>query len=396
MMFLAQQMDEDLFNQLDDALRAEGPAAALSTLTGRLQEERQFGSLFYAMILRKRFELGISLLPTYPESISEPLRMELEKFARQSARLIMDLFLSAEDIPGAWPFAQMLEEYAPIAKALQEYQYRPEHDLQAVIDIAYHHGTDQRKGFDLILENLGICQAITTISVGQPPLPEQTRHYCVRRLVRALYQELCGRLLDDIESHEARRPSATMQDLLQDRPWLFRPDQAHIDVSHLAAVVQMALDLPDCEELLLAREMCRYGERLPVALRDGAEAPFEELYRDCGIYLEALTGINEANAIDHFERRLADSREKESTIRSAEVLVNLLLRLKRPSKALAVARDRLKQVDPRYTACPGLFELCIRAHDYRALAETAREHNDPVRFLAARLADYGAQGAPTP
>src|SRR5207244_593323 len=70
---------------------------------------------------------------------------------------------------------------------------------------------------------------------------------------------------------------------------------------------------------------------------------------------------------------------------SAQVLVNLLLRLGRPREALEAARRHLTTADPRQLSCPGVLELCQRAGDYGTFAEVARQQGDAVHYLAGLI-----------
>ena len=92
------------------------------------------------------------------------------------------------------------------------------------------------------------------------------REYCVRRLVRALSEQLIERLRNDLQSRGLDASGATVPELLRDE--LFGEDLYHIDVSHLSSVVQMALHLPPGPELDLARGLCALRrEALPGAAR---------------------------------------------------------------------------------------------------------------------------------
>jgi hypothetical protein len=217
------------------------------------------------------------------------------------------------------------------------------------------------------------------------------KQYCVGRLVRSLYNELRERVLADIERqegkappHDARHP--TVRELIAGRAGLFADGFAHIDTSHLSSVVQMSVHLPPGEELNLARELCTYGERIPEHLRYNSDPPFDNLYRDYGVYLSILAGEHVEEGLAHF-RAKADSADPETVgTYPAQVLVNLLLRLGRPKEALEVARRHLVNADPRHLSCPGVLELCARAGDYGAFAEVAREQGDPVHYLAGLIA----------
>ncbi len=380
-------MDSAIFDELRQRVSSKGAPAAVERLCAYLREQKDYSRLFYALLLKKRHELGVSVVPTATvQELPEPVQQAYEDGIREAGRLVGGLFLEAGDIPSAWVYFRMLGEPAPVAAALEKYQPVEGEDVHAVAEIAFHQGVNPRRGFDLILEHFGLCNAITTLGGQEAGLPADVRAYCVRRLVRALYEELRGRLAADIARREGAAPELLgVHRLLEGRDWIFEDEFGHVDVSHLSAVVQMSVHLEGSEELGLARELCAYGRRLMPRLRYAGEPPFEDLYADHAIYLAALAGDAVDEAVAHFRAKVEGVSADEQGTRPAEVLVNLLLRLGRPAEALAVARRHLADADGRYLTCPSIAELCQRAGDYRALADVAREQGDPVHFLAGIL-----------
>jgi hypothetical protein len=148
----------------------------------------------------------------------------------------------------------------------------------------------------------------------------------------------------------------------------------------------MSIYLCPGEELNKARELCEYGQRLSPRFRYATEPPFDDQYRDYGIYLASLAGDQVEEAIAHFRAKVDKADPETDGTRPAEVLVNLLLRLDRPEEALAVARRFLASADQRPLTCPGITELCQRTKDFKTLAEVAREQGDPVHFVAGLIA----------
>ena len=139
----------------------------------------------------------------------------------------------------------------------------------------------------------------------------------------------------------------------------------------------------------MARDLCEYGKRLSARLRYPGEPPFQNMYEDYGIYLSILAGEDVDFGIAHFEMKAANADPEEEGTNAAEVLVNLLLRLERRDKAVEVARRYLRSKDKRPMSCPPLGEICRQAHDFRTLAEVAREQDDPVHYLAGLLESSG-------
>ena len=177
----------------------------------------------------------------------------------------------------------------------------------------------------------------------------------------------------------------TVRKLIEGRDWLFEGDGYHIDTSHLSSVVQMSVDLPRCEEMHLARELCAYGKRLSGRFRHRSEPPFEDQYQAYDKYLAILTGEDVEGGVAYFRAQAEKAEAEGEGTFPAEVLVNLLLRLERPAEALATARKYLVNADGRRLTCPGVAELAQQVGDYRTLADAAREKGDAVHFLAGLL-----------
>src|SRR5262245_54331706 len=195
-------MTPALFDQLQTTLRSEGPAAAIDRLCGQLRTNREYNSLFYALLMKKRLELGVSPIPTGPASdLPESQHPVYEDAFRAAAREVGGLYLQEGSLPQAWAFFRMIDDPAPVRAALDTYQPNPDEDLQPLVHIAFYEGVHPRRGFDWILERYGICSAITTAGgSGELPHSDEVKQYCICSLVRALHTELRARLTAEIES----------------------------------------------------------------------------------------------------------------------------------------------------------------------------------------------------
>lgn len=381
----------DFFDELQSTLEEQGAHAAIERLCADLRDRKDYGALFYALLLKKRHELGVSPVPSGPsQDLPETVHAPYEEAIRAAGRLVGQLYLDEGDIPRAWAYYRMLAEPEPVARALDKVKPQEGEDVQQLVEIAFHQGVNPRRGFDLLLDQFGLCSAITTVSSGEFPHPADVRTYCVQRLIHALYEELHGRLVADILRKEGSTPEIqSVAALIQGRDWLFDDDFYHVDVSHLSAVIQMSTRLPPGPELDLARELCGYGQKLSPRFQYESEPPFENQYRDYGVYLDIVAGVNVDEGLAHFRNKVENCNVEEVGTGPAEVLVNLLLQLNRPAEALEVARRHLANVDSRRLSCPGITELCQRANDFRTLADVAREQGDSVHFLAGLLSVEG-------
>jgi len=380
-------MDSSHLDELQRTLSSKGPEAAIEQLCTALRSQKDYANLFYALLLKKRHALGVSPVPTegaqeLPESVHAPY----EEAIREAGRLVGQLYLDEGDIPHAWMYYRMLGETEPVAKALERYRFKEEEDPQQLIEIAFHHSVHPRKGFDWILDRYGICSTITTVSGQQFPDPA-VREYCIRGLVRALYEQLRQRLAEEVARHEGKGPEGQgVRELMTGKDYLFEDDFYHVDVSHLSSIVQMSVHLSPGAELDMARELCAYGQRLSPRFQYAGDPPFEEQYRDYGIYLSVLAGDKVDEGVAHFRAKAENADPETIGTFPAEVLVNLLVRINRPAEALQIARQFLTKPQSTPPSCPSIVELCRQTRDYKTLAEVAREQGDPVHFMAGLLA----------
>jgi hypothetical protein len=375
------------FERLRDVLERSGEEEAIQALITELRTAEDYTNLFYALLLRKRWELGVSPFPTGSATELPPeTHEEYEEAIRQAGREIGQALLQKRQFRQAWAFYQMLEEPEPMRAALEAYTPAADEDITPLIEVAWHHRVLPRKGFDWVLERHGVCSAITL--VGSTDFREDTalRDYCIGRLVRTVYEQLRERLRADLRDRgwgEVPEESG-IATLMQRYPELTADESYHIDVSHLSSVVQMSLYLPAGEENRLAQELCHYGRRLSPVLQGRHETPFEEGYEDYLAYLEAVGGQNVEAHLARF-RAKAERAAAEGSTYAAQVYVNLLLRLGREAEALAAAQQFLLREDERNLICPGVYELARRQGNYTAIAQAAAARGDPVAFLAALL-----------
>lgn len=373
----------------------EGASAMLDQLTARLIERGEFRALLDALLLKARFDLGLPAVQAGPLArIPEPERSRYEERYVEAIREVGSRFLNAGDIPSAWPFFRAISEPEPVARAIDSYAPKPEGDEQlgAIIEVAFHHGANPLKGYELILDHYGICNAIS--SFEGLPQDESIRVPSVERLVKHLHEHLTFSLRADIERQGKPMPDAgaSIARIVADRPWLFDDDAYHVDISHLGAVVRLSVMLTGPDSLRQAIDLTEYGRRLSHRHQYESDPPFERLYDDHGVYLRALAGEDVDAAIAHFRGKLpkldaGDEAEGEIDSTRAQVLVRLLCRLNRNDEAIDVAAEHLAGIPEGALACPSLAQLCERAGRLDRLEQSAAERGDLVQYAAAILRD---------
>ncbi|CAN5523877.1 hypothetical protein BH11PLA2_BH11PLA2_21980 [soil metagenome] len=371
---------------LQTTLLKSGPDAAADALCESLRQAEDYHALFYALLMKARVKLGVSPFPTGPATdLPAEAHEPYEDAIRQAAREVGNIYLGKQDIPRAWGFFRLINEPQPVIDALNTVQPGPDDDTYPLLDIAWHQRVSPRRGFDILLDRNGICSAITTL--GQTDLSNDIplRVDCISKLVVALHEQLRERLINDWTERNLTVPSDTaIPKLLRDE--LFVDEVYHVDVSHLASVVQMALELPPGPALNQARELCAYGRWLAPGFRGDGDSPFENNYDDYAVYLAVIAGENVDAGLKHFEAKIAAELPEGNTF-PAEVFINLLVRLNRDQDALAAAKTYLAEVPLEATlSCPGIADLARKVGDYAGLADAARAKGDAVQYLAGLIA----------
>lgn len=386
----APAIDSAAFDRLKAALAARGPAAAVDELVAELRAAEDYQGLFYALLMKKRIELGVSPFPTGPANeLPAHTHEPYEDAIRDAGRHVGGVLLARNEFAKAWAFYRMLGEPEPVRDALEKFNPGPDDDVYPVIEIAWQAGLLPKKGLDLVLDRHGICSAITMVSGSDLASNPELRDYCVGRLATALHAQLTERLRSDLEARGAPASAgATIPQMVEMHPELFADDAYHIDTSHLSSVVQMSTQLPAGPELDRARELCAYGRKLAPNLRGNNDAPFEENYDDYLPFLNVLAGVDVDAGLARFAAK-AEREAAEGATYAAQVYVNLLLRANRPAEALAAAKTFLLAEDDRNLICPGVSELARRAGDFAALADAAKARNDAVGYLAGLIAAKG-------
>ncbi|MBI3678845.1 MAG: hypothetical protein HY235_00315 [Acidobacteria bacterium] len=375
-------MSEELFGALEEKLAGEHPSGSLDFLIGKFRRQQEIPLLFEARLMKKRLDLGLPLIQTESAaSFPAEARRAYEEEMVEAAREAGSMFLAKGEIDRAWPYLRAIGETGPVKEAIERLSLEDATD--AVIQIALQEGVHPAKGLALVLGQHGMCRAITCF--GMYPIQED-REACIALLVRSLSVELAGRLKDAIESREGKTPEASrVGELIDGREWLFGEYDYYVDTSHLISVIQYSLETTERDTLLLIRDLCRYGRRLSKQFHFRGQPPFEDVYTDYGMYVQALLGEDVEAAMEHFRRKVAASDPEEAGYAAAEAVVKLLVRLGRFTEALEISLSHLRDLAPAEISCPSVLQLCHMAGDFERLMDLARERGDVLSYTAAAL-----------
>jgi hypothetical protein len=382
-------MSASLFTDIDQTLEKATPKEAVERLCLMLKNKGDYHALFDALLLQARLKLGLpAVISQTGEELSAEQKSTYETEVRAAARAVGGHFLAEKNLLSSWPYFRMINEPGPVAEALDQYDATDDDEtFPAILDISIQEGANPTRGFALLLKRFGLCSAITAL--GQSfPYSGTIRQQAIKRLVDAIYGDLRDRLAVHLKELTGTAPSdgAGVADILQGNDQLTADDGYHVDISHLASIVQYSLELPPGEASKKVIELCQYGAKLSTRLQPSSDSPFEEGYRDYLVYFKTLNGIDVEEGLNHFRLKAESVENSQEQTAPGEVLVHLLSQLGRHQEALTAYARYLAQAEPRQLACPPPHELARKSGDFGALAELSLRRGDAVSYAAAKAA----------
>jgi hypothetical protein len=384
---------ETEFDQLQEALERGGVSAALDRLAEYLRENKKFHELFEALKMKARYALGLPL--TYSDAgdeLDESTRTKLEDGLIEACRDVGTALLREGAIREGWMYLRPVGDRAAAAIELAEIEAN-EDNLDALIEVALHEGVDPKRGYGLVLEHHGTCNAITTyesVVVRQSTAAQQA---AAGLLVEHVHRELLATVRADIAQQQGSEPpEATLKELVADRDWLFGEHSYHLDTTHLASTVRFSRLLDDEAQLRLALDLTAYGRRLSSQFQYQGDQPFADIYPSHAFYLGALLGEDVDAAIEYFRERAEALDPREHGGLPVEAYVQLLDRLGNYELAIdALLNFVQKQPDATSQAVPLMLELSQKAGNYDKLKAFCRNHEDILGFATATLCSAGTQ-----
>ena len=376
-------MSTDLFPALDELLGARGGAAGLDFLIEQFKASGEFGLLFEARLMKKRFDLGLPLVQT--GSITSE---DYQNFVVEAARDTGRLFLEAGNIERAWPYFRAISEPQPIAEAIEKTE--PHEGIDPVIGIAFQEGVHPRKGLELILGQHGMCRAITAFGMQAVT---KDRDQCIALLANSLYREIVDRMARAIEARECAAPlTQNLIELMNGREWLFGEWDYYVDTSHLFSVLPYGTEMQDPTLLQTFHELCEYGKHLSPNFQTPGVAPFEKQCEAYDHYFLALLGIDVEQQLDYFRRQIAESDPEVVGDAPGRALVKLLVAIGRPAEALEVLLNSVFEDAPYGTPVPSALQLCYQTNDFAKMTDLAKNRGDLLSYTAGQI--LGKRTAP--
>lgn len=386
-------MDTNL-EQVRDDIQSGEPGQGLQKLADMLRDQQRYSEWFEALKMQARHELGLGIWGADDDGeLSLELSRQLEDKLVEACRLVGERMLKDGLIREGYMYLRPVGD-PQRARELLLQQPINEDSLDAIVEVAIGQGVHPAWGYQLLLERMGTCNAITTFDTQLQNQNLLERQKAAEKLVQHFYREL----LDGIGYAVGEDVVAgqSLGQVLQSHPDLMGEGGYHADPSHLASVVRIARIVDDPATLDLARQLSLYGEGLDPSLQPASVEPFQPYFPAHRMYFEILLKQDETQKnLAHFrkQRHLAIRESEapdysfglEKQFETTETLVELLVRTGSFGEAKEVLADQLNRSAEhqrsRWTAM--LFDCCRRSGDFQALKDYGGNHDDPLGFTLA-------------
>ncbi len=380
-------MPESDFTKLKHVYSQLGIEGVLDRLATSLGDQKRYHELFEVLKMKLRRRLGLPLMyQDEGDELDGQQRRELEDGLLDACREVGTRLISEGKIRDGWMYLRPVGEKQAVLRLL-EAQPVTEDNVEQFIEVLLHEGIDVQRGYQLVLDHYGTCNAITTIQSALYGRAKSDRSAAGKLLVRHVHRELLDNVQAHIQRQEGSVPtSRRLSELVEPRPWLFADGAYHLDTSHLSSTVQVAGELTDQESLELGFDLTAYGRRLDEQLQYAGDEPFVDLYPSYALYFGAQLGTDVEEAVAYFRDKAQAARPREEGTTAIEVYLDLLSRLGRIDEAIEATVALIPEGIQTTGRSPSLFDLCQSPEQYVRLQEICQQREDVLGYAVALMA----------
>ena len=373
-----------MFSALESTLASSGEDAALEQLVESLRNANRPHDLFAALRMQTRAACNLPLVQQGDEVLDDATRDKLEHGLVEACREVARLLISQGKVREGWMYFRPVGDKIEAAELIGQVE-ADEDNIEELIEVCLHEAIDVKRGFQLVLDQYGTCNSITTMDQVVSQLPPEHHGAAAGLLLEHLHNELLTSVRADVAHQEGREPAEkTLGELVADRDWLFGEHSYHVDTTHLASTIRFAETLTEERHLRLALDLTEYGSRLHTQFQYQGDEPFADIYESHALFFKAQLGESVDEAIAYFAEKAKLDVMEQGTM-PVEVYIDLLSRLGRHAEAIEAHRALLPADVPQRGVAPSLYELCKNAGNFGPLMDQCREHEDIIGFASGLL-----------
>ena len=377
---------DSLFDQLEQQSTSGGVDAVLQHLITSLQQDKKHHELFEALKMQVRHRAGLPLL--YGESgddLDSKQRTLLEDGLLGACRQVGTGLLEDGRVSEGWMYMRPVGDMSAAREMINKIEVQDD-NIDEMVEVLLQEGVDPARGFSVVLQNYGTCNAITTFESVMPQKGKADQRAVAQLLLRHVHQELFTNVKADVAGRQDSEPTATtLAELIADQEGMFGEHSYHIDTTHLASTTRFSRILEDEESLRLALDLTEYGKELHEQFQYEGDEPFTDIYRDHAFYFQALLGENLDEALAYFKDRSDNVDTNQWGTVGIETYIDLLARVGKIEEAIAVTIEKTQPGQRTMGLAPSLLELCERSDNYSPLMDACRGSDDVLGFATGLM-----------
>jgi len=377
---------DSLFDQLEQQSTSGGVDAVLQHLITSLQQDKKHHELFEALKMQVRHRAGLPLL--YGESgddLDSKQRTLLEDGLLGACRQVGTGLLEDGRVSEGWMYMRPVGDMSAAREMINKIEVQDD-NIDEMVEVLLQEGVDPARGFSVVLQNYGTCNAITTFESVMPQKGKADQRAVAQLLLRHVHQELFTNVKADVAGRQDSEPTATtLAELIAGQEGMFGEHSYHIDTTHLASTTRFSRILEDEESLRLALDLTQYGKELHEQFQYEGDEPFTDIYRDHAFYFQALLGENLDEALAYFKDRSDNVDTNQWGTVGIETYIDLLARVGKIEEAIAVTIEKTQPGQRTMGLAPSLLELCERSGNYSPLMDACRGSDDVLGFATGLM-----------
>lgn len=379
---------ESMFEAL---LQANEPVSAIAALDSLAQHYRKHGDFHRLFEVRKyqaRIRAGQPVFQDRHHRARDDAPLQaLEKDLLEACREVGQALASAGQPGAAWTYLQPLDDPNFVQDVVTKIPVSSD-TISEIIQVALFEQAHPVYGFQLTLEHLGTCQAISAFDAVSPALGPVERAELAEQLIGHLVQEVTRNILSSLGTSAAASvasPADRLAELLADPTSALLASVPHIDATHLVSAMRIGRNVRTIEAYRQAACLASYGRRLPEILQYSSDPPFEATYLDHEFYFSALADREAIEAaLEHFRAKSEQASDPQSQLAAREIVVHLL---GRQGDWQAALREALRS-GPDFGAwglAANRIEIALQAADPQPALDQLQRESDLLGFAALAL-----------
>ena len=372
------------FDRLEQNLQDGGVEGLLEGLIEQLDSQGRFYDLFSALRLQLRRKMGLTVsFKSDDDDVPEEMLEKWEEGMMAICERVGKAAIEAGQIREGWMYLRPTGNTA-LAKQLIDNVEADEENVDELVEVLLQEGLDIKRGFGLVLDKFGTCNAITTFESQVLQQPEDDQKVAAELLLRTLHSDLITAVKAEIAQQEDQEPAEeTLAELVTDRDYLFGEHSYLVDTTHLASTVRFARLLSDEELLRVAIDLTEYGRRLSSPYQYEGDEPFSDLYPSHALYFKAMLGEDIDAALAYFLEKAKSIDAYEEGTMAVEIYIELLDKLGRPQDAIDAMLTLVPDNTHLIGVAPTLPELSAKTKQYQSCMEFCKQRDDLVGYATA-------------